>query len=294
MSYTSAQQILLPESTMKQRRERKITVAVNSRDRNLTANYFSNNFRWEFRRPLKDIKSIELVNGSIPADLYNVTPEWNKFTFAEDGASLSIVALTPGQYTAAQLATQLATQLNAVPGKLNTYAVAYSSITKVMTITGTGSPTKEFTFYFKSGTYRDDIDVNNGSISALNCPAKLFGFEFWDYTSVSGVLVAPRRADPDYPIKHIYLHINADNSMEINRIETGAGRHDCFHILYMNQLVDGYYYINQDTYIPIFYSAPAPIARMSALYISIRDEFFRLIDLGNHDFTLVFEITVLD
>jgi hypothetical protein len=56
---------------------------------------------------------------------------------------------------------------------------------------------------------------------------------------------------------------------------------------------DGYYFLNKDTYLPIYYSSPAPIARMAFFYISLRDEFFRLIDLGNHDFTLVFEITVL-
>jgi hypothetical protein len=33
---------------------------------------------------------------------------------------------------------------------------------------------------------------------------------------------------------------------------------------------------------------------MSALTISIRDEFYRLIDLGGHEFNLIFEFTVLD
>jgi hypothetical protein len=33
---------------------------------------------------------------------------------------------------------------------------------------------------------------------------------------------------------------------------------------------------------------------MATLNISIRDEFYRLIDLGKHDFTLLFEITFLD
>jgi len=42
------------------------------------------------------------------------------------------------------------------------------------------------------------------------------------------------------------------------------------------------------------YSSPAPIARIATLTISIRDEFYRLVDLGQHDFTLIFEIVVLD
>jgi hypothetical protein len=100
--------------------------------------------------------------------------------------------------------------------------------------------------------------------------------------------------DPDYCIKRAYIHINADNSIELNRIESGGGRHDCFHIAYMDTSTDGYFYFNKDVYAPIFYSSPAPISRMSFMTISIRDEYYRLIDLGGHDFTLIFEITSLE
>ncbi len=59
---TSGQQILLPESTKAKRKQRTVTVAVNSRDRNIGQDYNPNSFRWSFRRPLKDVLSIELVN----------------------------------------------------------------------------------------------------------------------------------------------------------------------------------------------------------------------------------------
>jgi hypothetical protein len=74
----------------------------------------------------------------------------------------------------------------------------------------------------------------------------------------------------------------------------GAGRKDCFHILFMDQAKDGYYTLNKELHMPIYFSAPAPIARIATLNVSIRDEFYRLVDLGNHDFTLMFEITYLD
>ena len=109
---TSGQGILLPE---KKRKERKITVAVNSRDRNIVANFNTNEFRWTFRRPLKDVTAIELVNGSVPADLYNIQPAWGSFTFGEnDGATKWNVTLTPGQYNPTELCSQLQTQLNAL------------------------------------------------------------------------------------------------------------------------------------------------------------------------------------
>ena len=286
---TSGQEVLLPGSTRKNRKEQKLTIAVNSRDRDLSADYDTNSFRWRLRRPLKDIVSIELLNGCIPADLYNINTEWNKFTFGED-TQIWNVALTPGQYTALELAVQLQTQLNALPGKANTYTVGYSSITKKITISKTGP--KAYTFYFLNGTYVDSLNSNTGAIESINSPAHILGFERFDYTS-SGTLEAPCRADPDYCIQRVYLHVNADNSLELNRIEVGAGRKDCFHILYMDTK-DGYYYLNKDPIPPLYVSYPAPISRISALTISIRDEFFRLVDLGRHNYTLVFEITYLN
>ena len=287
---TSGQGVLLPEK--KNRKERRLTVAVNSRDRNLGANYNTNEFRWTFRRPLKDITSIELVNGSVPADLYNVAAAWGSFTFGENNGALQwIVTLAPGQYTAAELCAELQGRLNALAGKVNTYAVAYSAITKKMTVTATGGAS--FSFYFQSGRYVDEIDVNTGAIQSVNCPAQLLGFEYQDTLS-TGSIVSPNRMDPYGLIGRLYIHLNADNSIEMNRIECGAGRKDCFHILYLDQTRDGYYAMNWDTQSALYISSPAPIARMATLNVSIRDEFYRPVDLGKHDFTLVFDITYLE
>lgn len=293
---TSGQGILLPESSRKSRKERKITVEVNSQDRSRTHSFNSNNFRWEFRRPLKDVVAIELVSGSIPADLYNVTPDWNNFIFAEGTGAKIKVTLTPGQYTATEVAAELQTQLNAV-ASVSTYTVAYSATTKRLTITG--STTTPFTFFFQTGLpYVDTINRTTGIVENILCPAKLLGFDFYDYTSIvsSGTTVfsPPNRVDTDYCTKRVYLYLNTDSSKELTRIEMGAGRHDCFHIIYLPNIRDGFHNLNKELYTPIYYSAPAPISRMSALTISIRDEFYRLVDLGGHEFNLIFEFTVLD
>ena len=295
---TSGQDVLLPESTRRNRKERKITVEVNSQDRSRTQSFNSNNFRWNFRRPLKDVVAIELVSGSIPADLYNVTPAWNNFLFAEGTGAKVKVTLTPGQYTATEIATELQTRLNAIPGKTNTYTVTYSATTKRLTITGSTATT--FTFFFQTGLpYVDTINTTTGVVENILCPAKLLGFDFYDYTSAAAagsttVFSPPNRVDMDYCIKRVYLYVNTDSSKELTRIEMGAGRHDCFHIIYLPNIRDGFHNLNKELYTPIYYSAPAPISRMSALTISIRDEFYRLIDLGGHEFNLIFEFTVLD
>ena len=285
---TSGQQILLPEVSKGKRKQRTITVAVNSIDRNISVDPNTNQFRWTFRRPLKDILSIELVNGFVPADIYNINTGWNMFTFGET-TTLWTVTLTPGQYTPAQLCSELQTRLNGLSGVGNSYTVAYSSVTKKMTVTATGGT--DFTFYFKTTPYRDFLE--SGSLTSVKCPARIFGFATADYTA-SGSIVAPNRMDPDLFLKKLYLHLNADNSIELNRIELGAGRKDCFHILFLDQITDGYYPLNKDLHTPIFYSSPAPIARMAQLTVSIRDEFYRLVDLGQHDFTLMFEITFIE
>lgn len=292
VAITSGQQLLLPESTRKLRKERRVTIAVNSRDRNMTANYNSNQFRFRLRRPLKDILSIELVNGCIPADLYNVNTGWNIFTFQE-GTTTWQVTLTPGQYTAAELAAQLATRLNALSGVANTYTAQYSSITKKLTVTATGPAS--YAFLFATGTPTDELVPDTGVLQAINTPARLLGFESFDYAAGAGTaLTAPNRMDPDLFLQRAYLYINVDSGIALNRVEMGAGRHDCFHILYLDQQREGYYYFNRDTYTPVFYSFPAPISRISVLDIEIRDEFYRLVDLGQHDFTLLFEVTYLD
>jgi len=295
MATTSGQQILLPESTNKQRKQRQITIEVNSIDRNRMVTYDTNNFRWEFRRPLKDITAIELVSGCIPADLYNVTEYWNKFVFGELGYGAITLALTPGQYTPTTLAAELQLQLNGISNRVNTYSVIYNDTTKKITISTTNAPPNDFMFFFQSGQMNSDqVNSTTGVIESINCPAKLLGFDLFNTLSIGGVITPPYRVDVDYCIKKMYLHINADNSKELVRIEVGSGRRDCFHILFLSDQNNGYYNLNRDTYMPIFYSAPAPISRMTYLTISLRDEFFRPIDLGNHEYSLVFEITVLD
>jgi len=289
---TSGQQVLLPESTKSKRTQRSITVAVNSRDRNIMSDYYPNSFRWSFRRPLKDIISIELVNGSIPADFYNINKGWNQFTFGEGKAEPKTITLTPGQYTPQQLVAELQNQLNSVVGKLNTYTVTYNTVTMMMNISAVG--TSEYTFYFITSPFRDTIDAESGAVMSVNSPGRMFGFEWQDYTSVGLVLKPQHRMDTDMFLKKAYLYINADNSIEFNRVEMGAGRKDCFHVIYMDEVVNGYYTLSKDMHTPIFYSSPAPIARINTLNISIRDEFYRLIDLGWKDYTLLFEITFLE
>jgi hypothetical protein len=256
------------------------------------ADYQTNPFRWTFPRALKEVVSVELVNGCVPTDLYNMNTGWNIFSFTE-GPTQYTVTLRPGQYTAAELCTELQRALNTLPGVVNIYSVTYTPITKKMSIVATNNA-RTFSLNFLDPPYTDTIDSTSASIQNIGCPARIFGFENWTYASAGGAIAPPNRMDPSLFLQRLYLHLNADNSIEFNRVEMGAGRHDCFHIIYLDQSTGGYYTLNRDTYTPIFYASPTPISRIATLNISLRDEFYRIVDLGGHDFTLVFEITFLE
>jgi hypothetical protein len=123
----------------------------------------------------------------------------------------------------------------------------------------------------------------------------LLGFGINDYNSdISDNIVAPIPMDLENFGNRIYLHLNGDNTQSLHRMEMGAGRQDCFHIFFYKPGESNYLFLDKETYMPIYESSPAPIARMRGLEVSFRDEFNRLIDFKNREVNLIFEITHLE
>jgi len=286
---TSGQQILISD---RKRTQRHTTVVVNSRDRHVIAYPNTNTFRFLFRRPLKDIVSIELVNGCIPGLIYNMNIGWNQFTFNE-GAFNYNLSIPPGYYTPLTLAAQLQNVLNTSDPLTNTYSCGVSTTTQRLLIER-ASGTASFGFLFFSGQFTDELDYNGVQVLSINSPSRFLGFGYNDYSDVSGTILAPMAMDTDNFLNRIYLYINAESTTELHRMEVGAGGRDCFHIFFFSPGKDNYIFLNKETETPIYVSKPAPIARLSYLDISIRDEFYRPIDLQNRDVNLVFEITHLE
>jgi hypothetical protein len=242
-----------------------------------------------FRRPLKEILSIELVNGSIPGLIYTINTGWNSFTFQE-GTILYTVSLTPGLYSPTALATELQARLNTI-AKNNTYTCTVNPLSYRLTVTAVGGD--RFSLLFYSGTPSDEFDANGVHILQVNTPARFLGFGYNDYTDTSGTIVSPVAMDTENFLNRIYLYINAESTTELHRMEVGAGGRDCFHIFFASP-GPGYIFLNKETETPRYVASPAPLARLSFLDISLRDEFFRLIDLQNRDVNLIFEITHLE
>ena len=299
---SSAQALILPNDVARnfsRRSEKVTTILCNSRERNILSYPNPNSFRWRLRRDMKDITSIRLIGGSLPANFYNINNGWNKFTLVENGVFFTIV-LNPGSYDGVSIATELARALNASGSHTNTYTVLYSSTTQKLSISAVGG--LSYSFLFQSGSYVDNFydfygavdTLSNDYLSGINCPARMMGFVSDDYTcDASGKIVAPFAVDNAWFLNKIFLHINTDTNKDLNRIEVAQGRSDPYAIVYLDEVLNGVKFLNKETDYPILEFSPAPLSRLSLLEISLRDEFYRLLDTQNKEFTLVFELTHL-
>ena len=290
----SGQNILLP-SIAKARIRRTVLLEVNSRDRNIRSYPTATDFRWKLFRPLKDVLSIQIVGGTVPTRFFNIDSGWNKFTFLENTTQYTIT-LTPGCYTTAQMVTELAARFNDLSGTTsNKYTFSISSLTDRITMTRTTSD-ENFSLLFSSGDYVDLYD--NNSLNMMNSPAKMLGFGAADYNNnpfadLSGTIVSPFAADANFLTNRMYLYINQENNQDIATIERSVGKKSPYSIIYMDQ-TSPYKTFTQENFEPVFTATPAPIARLTTLTISLRDEFDRILNFNGRDFTLLIEFVYLE
>lgn len=288
---SSGQHVLIKDQSKIKKALRRTTVVVNSRDRNIIRDSDSNAFKFHLRRPLTNVYSIELMSGCVPGFFFNINTGWNTFTFVE-GSKPYTITLTPGLYTDSTLLEELQKQLNAIPGKRNTYTVTQNQDTRRMQISSTNVISYKLLFY--SGLIKDQIDLNMLSIVSMNTPARLLGFGLQDYSSDStGLLKSILPLDLNNFLNRIYLHLESDGR-NLSRMEVGAGKQDCFHIFYLIPGQQDYIFLNKETVQSIFESSPAPISRITTLEVSLRDEFGRPLDVNRRDYSLVLEITHLE
>jgi len=289
---SSGQHVLMKDQRAIKKAVRQTTIVVDSRDRNYLAYPNSNHFRYTMRRPLTNVMNIELINAVVPSLIFTIDAAWGTFSFQE-GTAEFIVTLTSGYYKESELITELQLQLNSIVGKVNTYLISKDPRNSRITITATNLTPATFTFLFFSGIKRDEIDMNNLSILAINTPARLLGFGVNDYVSVNGAIVAPLPMDLENFFNRLYLQLDADGK-NLARMEMGAGRKDCFHIFNIDPGQNQYTNLNRDTIHSMFTSSPAPLARISNLIVDVQDEFGRYANLNHREIQLVFEITHLE
>jgi hypothetical protein len=290
--HSSGQDILIPAPPRNKRKEITTLVEINSRDRNYLSYPNPSEFRWRLYRPLKDVIQMQIVGGTIPACNYNLNKPWNSFTFEEGGIRFNLT-FPPGRYHYEILVATVASILNSRPGALNQYSASVNTLTGLFTLKRV-SGISSFSFLFQSGDFVDFYDQNN-TLQKINSPARFLGFGFKDYQSnVAGEVVGEFALDLDFILNRMYLYMNHDNNQDLNTIERSVGRKQPHAILYMDQIVNNYKFLNKETFEPLYSSYPAPISRISNLDIALRDEFDRLVDLNGRDFTILLEILSLE
>lgn len=286
---SSGQHLLQPNRVPGDRKRVTFLVESSSIDRNYTNQIETNPLKFLFSRPLKDVKEIELVSGTIPAYPYNITKANGSFTLQEGTSTLFKVTIPPGYYTPTTLASQFQNALNTTPGVTNAYSVTVVDGYCLIDLT---VATTTYALLFGSGTPTDTLDRDDGFLITRNTPANLLGFDINDYYSVANQIKSPFLMNT--LVSRLYLYLNFDNGNSFSCIERGSGRRPPFAILYLDQATDGYKFLNKETFTPASFIAPQPYARVQSLFIEFRDEFYRVVDFGGKDFTLLFNITVLE
>jgi hypothetical protein len=291
LATSSGQHLLLPHRSPQSRKEQTILVEITSRDRNYLNLIPSNPIKYTFARPLKDVRMIELIAGTIPANPYNIIHGANKFSFYEYGQAEQVLTISPGVYTSTTLVAALNTLFSSLT-TVNTYTWSQNSSGQMVLTRNTG--TTVFYLLFLSGTYSDELDRSCGHFVQQNTPALQMGFDLSDYKDISGVLTSPFPIDLYSSMNRLYLYINIQNNLDFGIIERGSGRRKPFAVIYLDDQTNGYKYLNKDTLTPVSFSLPQPLGRLVDLDIEFRDEWYRLVNFNGKDFTLLLNFTVLE
>jgi hypothetical protein len=162
LTTSSGQHVQQPNRAPSTRREQTILVEVSSRDRNYMQRVTSNPTRFLFARPIKDVRRVELIAGTVPANPYNIVQGANQFTLTETNAGTTTtfqVIITPGVYTASSLLTHLNTLFSALT-TTNTYTWTLGSTGGSVLAATAGTAT--FGLLFLSGSIPDVIDRSDG------------------------------------------------------------------------------------------------------------------------------------
>lgn len=236
-------------------------VILRSKDRTNYNNTSSSDFELELKEPIES-GVYQLVYGSIPNTFYNVpsTNNMNKFVIFETDTEYTIT-ITPGNYTASSLATELETQLDA-SAATNTFTVTYSSATGKLTFT-TNTSDVEFRF----GTYQYDS-------------AEILGFNFETFTATTGGNEAPNVVNLAHQhaficeVNHINNFYSSSNSNNMSfYIPFDVGASDVLTFKQDHQFKQTIRFFQNENHIKII----------------LRDSESRLVDLNGANFELVIQ-----
>jgi hypothetical protein len=284
---TSGQDVL--QTVPKGRKQKTTLLEVNSRDRDIRKYPISNDFRWKLQTPLKDVLSVQVVGGSIPSRIFNVDAGWNAFTFRE-ASKVYTVTLKPGTYTSAQFCSEVSAELNGLADISNSYIASTNPTTDQFVLTRTGS--QSFSLLFATTSYSDLFEGD--TLLKINSPRKMMGFAVADYVNTGDTITSPYASEVDFLQNRIFLYLNQSTAQDMGTISRSNGKLRPHAVIYMDMPGQSYKTFTRDLFMPTYTSQPAPIGKINTLDISLRDEYDRVINLNNRDWSVLLEIVYID
>ncbi len=277
------------QATPPHTKERLVRVEVSSNDRDVCTWPATSEFGWNFPYPLKNVKSARIVGGVVPVPLYTIDTPFNSFTFLTSTGAKVPVTFTPGKYTAATMASELATLLGNADGT-NSYSASIEPLTGNLVVRRT-SGSGSFGFLFSTGAY---VNLYSTGLQSMKNPAYLMGFVDKDVSGVD-TIIAPYPAVVGPPTR-LYIYVNYDATMDMRSVLRGAGKEEPTGILYCSDtdtVVANWKSLHHDSF-DFVLEPNTIIPRIRTMNITIRDEFYNLVNLNNRPVNLLFEFTVLE
>jgi len=151
--------------------------------------------------PLKDIVAVKILDAQIPFSWYVINSVNRSFLMRVDAGVDFTVTLTVGNYTAASMAVELQTAINAAAGG-TTLNVTYVTGRQKFLFTKTGGPGTNYTFTFGAPEGIPGVQPNSGNTN----PRLWIGFTPGSTTSVAGVMESPNCVLVSGPG---YLYVNS-------------------------------------------------------------------------------------
>ena len=280
--------------TIPKRTSRVIRVEINSIDRNYSKFPYSSDFTWDFPFPVKEVKEVRVIGGTVPIPYLNIDSDWNKFTFCEGSIKYTIV-LPVGYYSVGSIVSTLDAQLDLIGGG-NTYTVSQNPLNGRIIISATGPNT--FYLLFATGNFVDIHDTGTKSLLELKSPARHLGFGLADYVSSGGTITSVHAPNLWFGLERSYLYMNFDSSQDLRSIFRGSGRKEPSAIIYNDILnsTEGQMtkYLNKETFDTNIVPAPASLSRIRSLNISLRDMFYKPINTQGREMSLLLELIIVD
>lgn len=189
---------------------RTTRIVIDSKDRNKTVFPEPNKYENVFDDDINDVISVQLLNISLPLSTYLINKHFNSITLIVGGTEYT-AQLAVGNYDATELATEIATKLNATSSGI-TFTVTYLSKTDNYSIQGSGAFSIDFSQKNSLGLllgFKDKLITSDGTNNITSEFRK--NFEYNNY-AVMFVDQAEINKNQNNPLNKSFAIINKDYS----------------------------------------------------------------------------------